>query len=262
MNTALGLHRIYFFAVLCFALWIGCIGFFWPQQILLALPWSVPPLHARFIGALYLSGSAFLLLSLFARTLSQIRMVVYIAFIWTGWLLVVTIIHWSAFDLARSPVWFWLFAYIVFPVSAAWLIYRTPAPAISAGKRIQTVWITLFYAVQGLVFTLLAALCFIKPTLAIEIWPWKISSFLAQVYSGPLLAYGFFGLMIAIRRNWVEARLPTIGLLIFAVLTLIGSARHSNLFTWGSLSAISWFAGLALLALVTAIITVRGMRHA
>ena len=68
MKPGLAAHRVYFFVVLWFTLWVGFFGTFRPEEILRALPWPVPPLHARFIGAFYLSATVFLLLSLFAKS--------------------------------------------------------------------------------------------------------------------------------------------------------------------------------------------------
>ncbi len=255
-------HRAYFLVVLLFTLWVGFFGFFRPQEILRALPWPVAPLHARFIGALYLSASAFLLLSVFARSVLQVRTIVYMALIWTGWLLIVSLMHWRSFELAREQVWFWIVAYATFPVAAAWLIRTTTWPTAPVSKRITQTWITAFYGLQGSLFLLLAVLCFLLPGAIVSVWPWKITPFLAQIYSGPLLAYGLGGIMLAKQRNWSQARIPTIGLLLFALLSLIASVIHLNLFTLGNWPSTLWFASLIGLALATAVITLHGTKHA
>src|SRR5687767_6939157 len=54
-------QRIYFGAVGLLALWVGIWGYFIPGQVDKAIPWLVPPLHARFLGAMYLSGTAFMI---------------------------------------------------------------------------------------------------------------------------------------------------------------------------------------------------------
>ena len=126
MKATMALHRVYFFVVFWFTSWVGYIGFFRPLEILRALPWPAPPLHARFIGALYLGASAFLLLAMFGRSRLQVRTVVDIAWVWTGCLLVITIMHWGMFDFAREQVWFWVVAYIAFPIVAAWLAWGQP----------------------------------------------------------------------------------------------------------------------------------------
>ena len=49
-------HRVYFALVGSFALWVGIWGYFVPAEVARAIPWQVTPLHARFLGAMYLSG--------------------------------------------------------------------------------------------------------------------------------------------------------------------------------------------------------------
>ena len=66
-------HKIYFVLVGSFALWVGVWGYFIPSEISQAIPWPVPPLHARFIGAMYLSGTVLMGLALMARYLVEVR---------------------------------------------------------------------------------------------------------------------------------------------------------------------------------------------
>ena len=67
MNEVTGRQRVYFAAVGLLALWVGVWGYFIPSHADVALPWLVPPLHARFLGAIYLSGATFMVGSLLAR---------------------------------------------------------------------------------------------------------------------------------------------------------------------------------------------------
>lgn len=260
MKPSLVLHRIYFFVVVWFTLWVGFFGFFRPEEILRALPWPVPPLHARFIGAFYLSATVFLVLSLFARTLIQVRTIVIMAFTWTGWLLLITFLHWDTFDFARTQVWFWVVAYVLFPIAAAWLAWRGPAVAAPARGVITQRWVPVYLRVQGLFLLALFAACFVAPAWVVTIWPWKLSTFLAQVYSGPLLAYGVCGLVLAARRNWTETLIPAVGTLVFAALALVGSLQHLALFTAGSPSAIVWFTTLGVLTLMSAVLILAAVR--
>jgi hypothetical protein len=237
IETTLALHRVYLLVVAGFTAWVGCFGFFWPQEIERALAWPVPPLHARFIGALYLSATAFLVLGLFARSRLALRSLLDIALVWTGWLLMVSLLHWDQFDPARVQVWFWAVAYLVFPLAAGWL-----------GRA-------------GAALVLLALSMFALPAWAATWWPWKLPSFLAQLYSGPLLGYGVGCLLLAARRNWLETLLPALGLALFALLALLGSSWHLALFTPGSASKSLWFAGLGLLALSALWLALTSARH-
>ena len=263
MKPTLAAHRGYFFVVFWFTLWVGTFGFFWPQEILRALPWPVPPLHARFIGAIYLAATVFLALSFLSRSLLKTRTIARIAFWWTGWLLLITFLHWETFDFGRPQVWFWVVAYIAFPIAAAWLAWA-PGRARDEPKpsaRVTEPWVVVALFVQGLFLTALALVCFVAPSAVVAIWPWKVSPFLVHVYSGPLLGLGAGCLTLARRRNWPETLFPAVGLLVASVLAIVASLRHLALFAPGSPSKVVWFSTLALLAMVSAVLSAKALAN-
>ena len=249
-DRGLALERSYFVVVAGFTLWVGWFGFLRPQEILRALPWPMPPLHARFVGALYLAATVFLLLSALARTRLQTRSILDIAGVWTGCLLLVTVLQWRQFDLARVQVWYWVGAYVAFPLAAAGLRRAAPPVAVPASARMRQAWVPRVLQVQGTALVVLAALLLVWPGSAQHFWPWKITPLLAQVYAGPVAAFGVGSLLLARRRNWPEARLPLLGQATFAGLALAASCWHWPLFTPGSPSRVIWFCTLALLAAV------------
>ena len=243
-----------------FTLFVGSIGFFRPQEILKALPWPMPPLHARFVGALYLAATVMVVLAMLARTRLQARTVVDIAFVWTGWLLLITAIQWSSFDLTRIQVWFWVGAYIAFPAVALWLSRASDPVTVAPEVRILEAWVPRFLATLGVGLIGLAAVLFLLPASAAGFWPWKISIFLAQVYSGPVLGLGVGCLLLAVRRNWPETLFPMLGVASFSLLALIASSWHLDLFSPGSPSMFAWFAILSILALMSIVLVVGSMR--
>ena len=89
MNEVTGRQRVYFAAVGLLALWVGVWGYFIPSHADVALPWLVPPLHARFLGAIYLSGATFMVGCLLARQWAEVRVVLPMIALWTGLLLLV-----------------------------------------------------------------------------------------------------------------------------------------------------------------------------
>jgi len=252
MKSTLAAHRTFFWFIGSFAAWVAFFGVFWPAEIQRALPWPVPLLHARFIGAFYLSGAVILGASILAKTRLQVRTILIIAGIWTGWLLVVTLLHWDAFDFGKPQTWFWLVAYVVYPIVAAWLFRKRPSAEPSPQMRIAQPWVAAFLWVEGALLVALAAACFLAPAWTASIWPWKISTFLTQVYSGPALAYGVGALVLAARRNWEETLRPALGMTVFALFAILGSLRHLALFTAGSPSEILWFTLLGILSLGSA----------
>ena len=119
-----GGERVYFAAVGLLALWVGVWGFFIPDQVDKALPFLVPPLHARFLGAMYLSGLTFMVGAIRAPSWAEARIVPPITAVWTGGLLVVSLLHLDAFDIGQPQDAVWFAAYAVYPVIALGLIWR------------------------------------------------------------------------------------------------------------------------------------------
>jgi hypothetical protein len=122
-------YRPFFLVVGLFALWVGAWGFAVPGEVSRALPWTVPPLHARFIAAIYLAGLLAMVWSFLATSLAEVRIPVALAALWTGALFLISMLHLGQFDFARPQVGFWMFAYAVFPLWGAWLYFRRGAAA-------------------------------------------------------------------------------------------------------------------------------------
>lgn len=239
-------HRVYFASVGLFALWVGLWGTLMPGEIVRAIPWTVPPLHARFLGAMYLSGLVLMGGSLLARHLHEVRIALPMAAIWTGMLMLVSLLHLDTFDFSHRPVWFWFFAYAVFPVTGAWLgLQASPIAAPSLAPDLPG-WIRVTFDALGAVCIVVAALLFFVPAWMTSVWPWKIPVLLAQIYAGPFLSYGVGSLLVARRRHGSEIRLPALAMAAFAILVLIASLIHHNLFIWPSPSAVLWFGGFVL----------------
>jgi hypothetical protein len=248
MQSITGAHRIYFAAVGVFAIWVGVWGYFVPSEIARAIPWEVPPLHARFLGAMYLSGTVLMFGSLFAGKLAATRIAVPMAAIWTGMLGIVSLLHLSEFDFANMPVYFWFFAYILYPIVGAWLFWKHRGPKLSGAAPLPP-FVRAGALIFGLISAALAVALFFAPTWMSTVWPWAIPPLLAHIYSGPFLSYGFGALASARACNWTEALLPLISMAVFATLVLIASYLHGALFTPGSISAWLWFGGFALATL-------------
>ena len=250
-------HRIYFALVGSFALWVGLWGYFVPGEISRAIPWQVPALHARFIGAMYLSGMMLMGLALVARNLVEVRTAVPMAAIWTGMLLLVSLLHLNEFDYSRPPVWFWFGAYIVYPLAGAWLAYRYRSSLPPNSTAVAPNWVRVYLVIQGVVCIALAVSLFFAPAWMASIWPWRISPLLTQIYSGPFLSYGVGSLLLARQRHWVDLRIVLASMLAFAALVLAASYIHLGVFGPIGVSAQLWFGGFAVATAVLAFLTVR-----
>lgn len=241
------LHRGYFAAVGLFAIWVGLWGYFVPTKVDRAIPWLVPPLHARFLGSMYLSGTILLFGSLFARQRSQVSIALVMAYVWTGMLGIVSFIHFDEFDFSFGRVWFWFFAYVVYPIVGLGLSipHRAELASVRRGHQIPAT-LRRWMAVQAALCMTLAGLLFVAPTAMSERWPWAITTLLAQIYSGPFLAYGIGSLLVSRHPAWEEARIPMLSIAVFAALVLTASFIHRDLFEARSFSAILWFGGFSM----------------
>ena len=237
-------ERVYFAAVGLLALSVGVCGFFFPSRAAKVLPFPVPPLHARFLGAMYLSGLTFMVGAALSRSWAEVRIVPPMTAIWTGGLLLVSLLHLDAFDLGELPDQVWFAAYVVYPLIALWLTWqhradaheRVAGPDLPAGAR-------TYLLVQGILATSLGLLLLVAPAWMAGGWPWAITPLLAQLYSAPLLSYGVGCLLLSRQHTWPEVRVCSVAMLVFAALVLVGSFVHRDLFDAGQPADVAWFAG-------------------
>jgi hypothetical protein len=246
-------QRLFFAFVLVLAAWVGLWGMFLPASIARVLPFEVPPLHARFLGAMYLSGVAFMALGILAREWAEVRVVVPMIATWTGMLGVVSLSHLEAFSWARIQVWIWFVAYIAYPIIAAWIAWKQRARREPASGPANSSALRRYLAVQGAIVTLLALSLLLAPSFMTTIWPWAITPLLAQIYSAPFLSYGLGSLYAARQQRWAEVRIVVWATLVFSLGVLIASLLHAKLFNLAGPSAWLWFGGFGMATLALAL---------
>lgn len=250
-------ERLYFAAVGVLALWVGAWGYFIPDEVLKALPFEVPPLHARFLGAVYLSGFVILVGSIASRRWDEVRDVPLIATIWMGGLGLISLLHLESFPAGRAQTWIWFAAYLVYPTIALWLAWRHRGHRESEAGTPLSSWARRYLLAQGVVLVAASGMLLSLPGVMVDLWPWPITRMLAQIYSAPLLSYGVGSLLLARRRTWQEIRLLIVGMLVFAFLVLLASAIHRSLFSSSEVADVAWFALLSAIFVMLAALTAR-----
>jgi hypothetical protein len=261
MSTVTRGQKIYFAGVGLLALWVGVWGYFIPNHVDKAIPWLVPPLHARFLGALYLSATAFTVGSIMARYYAEVRVVIRVIAIWTGMLFVISLFYLGEFDYSHRPVWFWFGAYLIYPLIALWLMWRDQSlHERIAGLSLPT-WVRGYLLAQGTVVTALALALLLFPEFMVTVWPWKITRLLAQIYSAPFLAYGLSSLMLSRLQTWPEIRVVVMAAFVFAFGVLLASFIHRELFSLTNISTLMWFGGFLLATIMLGLLTVRAVRE-
>jgi len=235
--------------VLCFASWVAFWGLLRPAGVARALPFTVPPLHARFLGSMYLSGVVFMLLALIARRWYEVRVVTLILAVWTGMLGIVSLFHLDAFAWSRDQTWFWFFAYICYPLVALWVAWcQRGENDHPAGPHLSLV-LRLYLYLQGAAAIALALALLFAPQFMTTVWPWKIPMLVAHIYGAPFLSFGIGSLYAAHQQAWSEVRIVILGTLVFALGVLTASRLHVKLFDLHSISAWIWFGGFGLVSI-------------
>lgn len=251
-------ERIYFVAVGLLAFWVGIWGFFAPERVGKVLPFVVPPLHARFLGAMYLSGLTFMIAAVLATRWAEVRVVPPITAMWTGGLLVVSLLHFGQFDLSEPQEQVWFAAYLAYPLIALWLIWRHSGDAHERMGNIELPsWARRYLTVQGAAVSVLATALLLAPGPMVDAWPWAITRLLAQIYAAPLAAYGVGSLLLSRQRTWPEVRVGVLGMVVFAAGVLIASFLHVDLFSLGDPAAWIWFGAFGCATLVLAVLAMR-----
>ena len=241
--------KLFYAAVAALALWVSAWGAFAPAQMDQALPWMVPPLHARFLSAIYLSGTCLMLGAMLARRWATIRVIVPLIGVWTGGMFLVSLLHLSQFDFSRRQTWIWFGSYLVYAVLAAAISWRMRQDHEVSGGPALPSWLRVYLTGQGILLTLLATGLFCFPAVIAGVWPWSITPLLAQLYGGPLLSYGLASLHAARQKAHSEVRLFLVGTGLLAAGVLVASALHSALFKPDNPSTWIWLIGFGLMLL-------------
>lgn len=235
-----------FYAVICAAaLLVAVLGLFNPAYLASIFTWLVlPPLHARFVGAIYLFGAVFMAGCLLAKRQAEVRWGVQMIGVWTGMLFIISLLNLRAFDFSLLPVQIWFASYIIYPIISILMTIRQPSMMEAAalpGPALAR-WEKSFLLAQGVIICALAAALFLAPGFMSTLWPWKVTPVLAQMYAGPLLSYGLGSLLFSRQAQVLGVRSILPAMLAFTLTTVIVSLMHVNLFAFNEISDLLWFA--------------------
>ncbi len=251
-------QRIFAGIISVAALFVTWLAFFQPERMDRAFTWAaLPPLHARFVGALYLFGAVYLFGAAVTRHRARMWPAMTGVALFTGSMIVLTLLNWSAFDMDLGPVQGWVVSYVVYPPIAAaiavWLRWRND-PA--SGDQPVTPWIRQLVWTLAIVFGILGVLLLVFRDVMVDAWPWPVSNSVAQFYGGPFITLAWVcGAHARAARADEDMLWVTPALLAFTSTALGFSIHHRELFDGGDPAAWVWFVGLAVTsaALVAAV---------
>jgi hypothetical protein len=239
--------RLFFAVIALAAMFVAILGLFAPAHLATLFSWApLPPLHARFVGAIYAFGTVYMALCVVARRAAPTRWALLLITLWTGMLGLISLLNRGAFDGAQLPVQIWFASYTIYPlIGAALLAASRDRPRADEAPGVPLPpWARGFLWSQGALVSIVAACLFVAPALGARLWPWPVTPLLAQLYAGPLLAYGAGSLLCARQGTWEGAAALAPAMLVFTATALAASAMHRSLFAAGELPDLLWFAAL------------------
>jgi hypothetical protein len=235
----------------------GAGTYFLPTEGRTVWPWELLPFNSAFLGAIYLSSVPSIGMVALTGRWAPTRIVLPMVGIFTGIVLVISLIDLQRFQFARWSTWAWFLIYVVIPLNCALHVYlyrrRPPDDAVPTAPFWQ-----LYLRVQGVVLALYGVALLAAPAYATEFWPWKIDAFHARLYSSPFFAMATGGWLVSTRAARLEGLAQALTQLCFGVLVILGLFRvdalvhrvdFSRTGTWGWLAAFLIFAlsGLGML---------------
>ena len=251
-------QRLFYGVICAAALLVAVLGLFFPEYLASIFTWMVlPPLHARFVGAIYLFGAVFMAGCLAAKTQAEVRGAVQMIGIWTGMLFIISLLNLQAFDLKLLPVQIWFASYIIYPLISIWMTWRDSKPTGELTGAFLPAWAKNFLLIQGIIILLLGALLFLIPNFMSTVWPWKVTPTLAQMYAGPLLSYGLGSFLFSRQNTWLGIRSIVPGMFAFTAATVIVSVLHINLFSFAEAADIFWLGAFGTATIILGMLTVR-----
>lgn len=258
------IHRVFAVIITIAAAFVAWLGFAQPKRMDEAFTWAqLPPLHAAFVGALYLFGAVLVGGSAVARHRAQWGAIIAGIAIFTTSMLVLTVLNTEAFDWSLGPVKAWVVSYVVYP-PIAWILtfWLARLPIVSSGgasiarpTRLLLVAVAVVFGVSGI------ALVTARETMA-RAWPWPVSNGVAQFYGGPFLAVAWVAWWYARRDHRADLVVYAPAVAVLAVAVLATSIDHRDLFGADDPAAWLWFAVFGALAASHAWLSVSSWRAA
>jgi hypothetical protein len=228
----------------------------------------VNPLAAAFLGAAYWASVAIEALAARQALWANARIAVPTVLVFTVLTLAATLNHLDKFHLGsafaagtRIVTWAWIAVYALVPVLMLIILVvqaRTPG---SDPPRLAVLpgWLCALLTAQAVGLLGLGVALFAVPDQAASLWPWKLTTLVAQATGAWLISLGVAAGHAALERCARRLRPAAVGYVLLVVLQCIALARYPHQFAWGSASGIVYLVVLATMLLAGTVGLVRGL---
>jgi len=222
--------------------------------------WTIAsPITAAFIGAGYWSSLALVLGGVRRRQWAQTRISFLSSLVFTTSMLFATALHLSVMHLRAAgsifpmfAAWAWLAVYVLVPIAEIIVLFFQLRAAGADTPRVaplpRALRITL--SIQAALMLAFGAALFIAPQSATVLWPWKLTTFTAQVIGGWLLGLGVAGGEAVWENDWSRVTAAIGSYLGVGLLQVIVLLRYGSLLDWTRVGAAIYVAFIASIVVV------------
>ena len=231
------------------------ILYFFPGESGQRFAWQInPAMTAAWMGAGYLGGAYFFLRVLLGKQWHRVSVGFWAVTAFTWAMLLVTVLHWSRFDLGHAPFQIWLVLYVVTPFLVPFVWWHNggtndaapeaddvPVPPVARAGM----------ALVGVVMLVSCLLAFVVPDLVIRLWPWPLSVVTARIMGGWFALMGV-GALVTARKKWWSSWRYEVESIIFVwhALVLVAAFVHRSDFKPGT----AWFFAAEVAAIVALLV--------
>jgi hypothetical protein len=217
--------------------------------------WTIKPdLTPIFLGSGYGAGAYFFWRTYRGQRWHPSSAGVFSAAAFASMMLIATLVHWDKFNHGHAPVlaaiafYGWVSVYIVSPFAVFYLWWRnqrldpgTTTPDDPVLPPTACLGARLFGA--GAIIA--AAVFFVFPHTAIDLWPWKLTPLTARVLASFTFQVGVGATLLSLSSRWSSWRLLIQTFFVATTFLLVGAVRAFGDFDTGNVMTYVYLAGLA-----------------
>lgn len=141
-----------------------------------------------------------------------------------------TILHWHEFSHRHPIFWVWAAVYAITPilVPAVWWRNRATDPGRKPGRVMAPGSVRAAFALLGAMQLAFVIVVFLRPALAIDVWPWELTPLTARMVAGWFSLPSVLAIVMAYDGRRSAMRVPIETFLLTLSLIMVGAWR-----AWG-----------------------------
>ena len=224
-------------SIVVFAILVPALVILWglPDRTDDAWAWTImPDLTPIFMGAGYGAGAYFFLRTFLSNRFHPSAAGIFGAGFFATLMLIATLLHWDKFNHGDAPLigslvfYGWVGVYILSPAVVLglwWLNRRTDSGQPAPGEPIVPEGVRRIAQVVAAGALVAAAVLFLSPATAMDVWPWTLSELTSRVLGSFTAQVGVGALLLSLDRRWSAWKLLLQTFFVATVLLLIGAIR-------------------------------------